>query len=151
MKESFDKAFIMLEKFEGYYSNDPNDSGGETFFGISSENWPNQFAEIMALKTLVEKREYAKNFYKKNFWDVIGCDNLPYPLDICAFDLGVNSGVNKAKNLLKVTTNWKDYLFNRIEFYLAISQGKNKVFLRNWITRVFKIWKLCNPENLNYG
>ena len=35
MTEAFDKAFELLMEYEGGYSNDPADRGGETRFGIS--------------------------------------------------------------------------------------------------------------------
>ena len=40
MSESFKKALEHMLKFEGGYANDPNDSGGETFRGVSRRNWP---------------------------------------------------------------------------------------------------------------
>lgn len=40
MSGHFEKALKHTLEFEGGYVNDPADSGGETFRGISRRNWP---------------------------------------------------------------------------------------------------------------
>jgi lysozyme family protein len=42
MKDNFDKALSFVLSWEGGYSNDPDDPGGETNFGISKRSYPNE-------------------------------------------------------------------------------------------------------------
>ncbi|MDD4924781.1 MAG: glycosyl hydrolase 108 family protein [Dehalococcoidales bacterium] len=141
MKENFDRAFDLLMRIEGVYSDDPDDRGGKTLYGITEKNFPNEFYEISQIKTPEYRLAYAKDFYKKEFWDKAGCDDLVDGLDIAVFDFGVNSGIDRAMRLLKVTQDWKDYLFNRIDFVVGISKGSQLKFLRGWINRCLKVWR----------
>lgn len=146
MKENFDRAFELLMEFEGGYSDDLNDAGGKTMYGISVNNFPREFAEISALTAPQDRIDYAMSFYKITFWDPIEADGLPDKLDIAAFDFAVNSGVSRAKRLLQVTTDWRDYIFNRMEFLNAIGKGSQLKFLRGWINRCIKLWKTLREE-----
>ena len=141
MKENFDKAFELLMDFEGGYSDDIFDAGGKTMYGISINSFPKEFNELMALKTPKEREEYIRNFYRKNFWDVIKADSLPDKTDIAAFDFAVNSGAGRAKRLLDVTQDWKDYIFYRIDFLIGIGKGTNSKYIRGWVNRCVRLWK----------
>jgi lysozyme family protein len=39
--------------------------------------------------------------YKKNYWDVCHCDDLPDGVDYAVFDLAVNSGTRRAAKMLQ--------------------------------------------------
>jgi lysozyme family protein len=88
-ESSFKRAFKhIIEGFEGKYSNDPDDPGGETYKGISrkmnenfegwkiidnykgGKNYPNILEEDINLAGMVE------GFYKKNYWDEFQGDDL---------------------------------------------------------------------------
>lgn len=133
MNENFDKAFDFVLLWEGNYSNDANDPGGETKYGISKRAYPN--LEIKEL-TVAD----AKEIYKTDYWQKCGCDNLEYPIDIIVFDTAVNMGVGRAKIILEKSSDWKDYLMHRIAHYADIS-SKNPMFLRGWINRVYSLYK----------
>jgi len=51
MKENFERAFELLMEFEGGYSEDPDDTGGKTLYGITQNNFPKEFEEIMKIHT----------------------------------------------------------------------------------------------------
>jgi lysozyme family protein len=57
----FDQAVEFVLGHEGGYSNDPNDPGGETNFGISKRSYPD-----VDIKNLT--REGAKEIYRRDFW-----------------------------------------------------------------------------------
>jgi len=104
----FDKAFQIILGFEGGYSNDPSDLGGETNFGITAgtldaakkKGWlPND----VTIKNL--KIEHAKTIYKKGYWDAVQADSLPEPLDLIMFDAAVNHGPTAAVKLLQKALN----------------------------------------------
>ena len=83
--KTFEDALKFVLKWEGGYSNDPNDPGGETKFGISKRSYPN-----LDIKNLTLKQ--AKEIYFQNYWLKAGCDKLTSPLDIIVFDTAVNMG-----------------------------------------------------------
>ena len=91
---SFEKAVDFVLSFEGGYSNDPRDSGGETNFGISKRSYPNEDIKAMT-------RERAIEIYRKDYWEVAGCDKLPGPIAFVLFDGAVNQGPPKAIRLLQ--------------------------------------------------
>jgi lysozyme family protein len=91
----FEHAVSVVLAHEGVYSNDQDDPGGETKFGISKRSYPH--LNIAALTV-----GQAKSIYKRDFWD-------PYPykdikdINVAAkvFDLAVNMGAKKAHILVQ--------------------------------------------------
>ena len=86
---TFDEAFDRLMQFEGGYSNDPRDPGGETRYGISKRAYPD---EDIAGMTIMRARE----LYRRDYWDRCQCDQLPAWIAGQVFDAAVNSGVRQA-------------------------------------------------------
>lgn len=148
MKSNYDSAFHLLLELEGYYSNDADDTGGETMYGITKNNFPQEYAYISSLKTKQEKLTFAKNFYLKNFWTALDCDNLPDKYDIVAFQLGVNTGASRAKRMIELTTDWKDLLFYQLKFYAEIGKGTNLKFLRGWVLRVIRTFEFLKSDTV---
>lgn len=111
---SWDKSIAFVLDQEGGWGNDPNDSGGETVFGISRNNWPkwDGWSLVDALKGTpgfpdnVNQNPAllisAKNFYQKEFWQACQCDSLPWPIDLCVFDTAVNEGIGEAGRILQI-------------------------------------------------
>lgn len=94
---NFDIAFDLLIKNEGYYSNDPDDKGGETKFGISKRSYP----ELDISKLTLEQ---AKEIYKRDFWDNLGLDrinNFSVGVAVKLFDMAVNIGCKWAVKILQ--------------------------------------------------
>lgn len=94
MKNNFDIAFDLLIRLEGGITNDPNDNGGLTKYGISQKSFPN-------LKIVELTLEDAREIYKQNYWDACRCDELPDSLDVAVFDSAVNQGPEQAIKLLQ--------------------------------------------------
>lgn len=90
----FDSAFHKLLGHEGGYSNDPQDPGGETKFGISKRSYPQ--LNIKALTV-----DESKAIYKRDYWGPAGCDSVPDALRMDLFDMAVNSGVKAAVRCLQ--------------------------------------------------
>lgn len=93
---NFEQAFAQLisPEYEGGYSNDPKDPGGETKFGISKRSYPS-----LDIKSLT--REQVKPIYKADFWGPAGCDAVPSPLKYPLFDFAVNSSPRWAVKTLQ--------------------------------------------------
>ena len=86
MKSNFDRCMNRVLASEGGYVNDPHDPGGETNFGISKRAYPHEDIRGMT-------RARAAEIYRRDYWDAVRGDDLPFGLDLCAFDGAVNSGV----------------------------------------------------------
>lgn len=134
MRQTFDKAIKFVLKWEGGYTNDPNDPGGETKYGISKRAYPN-----LNIKALTESDAIA--IFKRDYWDKANCDNLPYPLDFVVFDTAVNCGVSRALNWSK-SGDYKDVLLLRLAHYSHLAAKENfRTFLRGWINRLVALYK----------
>lgn len=125
----FQDAFAVVMVIEGGYANDPDDSGGETYKGISRNNFPawEGWKIIDAIKSKKPQQlDYCLKidatlqaavlkFYKTNFWDVLGLDYVTnQPIATELFDTGVNMGTGVAavflQDALNITNrNGQDY------------------------------------------
>jgi lysozyme family protein len=111
-------AFNITNHNEGGYSNNPDDSGGETYAGISRNNWPewggwrmidwykSSTGGVNGINSLMisssEMRGYIQQFYKQNFWDVNSLDQfIDQQIANTVYDFGVNSGTGKAARVLQ--------------------------------------------------
>lgn len=95
---NFSDALILILKHEGGYVDHPNDPGGETNFGISKRAYPD-----LDIKNIT--MDQVSEIYRKDYWDRIKGDDLPYPIALCVFDTAVNSGVARASRWLQETCN----------------------------------------------
>jgi lysozyme family protein len=98
---NFDQAFERLIGHEGGLSEDPNDPGGVTKYGISQRVYPN--VDIKAL-TLDE----AKAIYKRDYWKPMQPDALPDGVRFDLFDMAVNSGLRQAVKTLQRAVGAED-------------------------------------------
>jgi lysozyme family protein len=91
----FERAVKRVLEFEGGYSNDPVDAGGETKFGISKRSYPNVDIKNLTI-------EDAKFIYYRDFWEPqLYRDFESAELAEKVFDLAVNVGTNRAHTLLQ--------------------------------------------------
>lgn len=91
---NFDLAFDRLMGSEGGYTLGNGDPGGETKWGISKRSYP--AVDIQALT-----RDQAKVIYRRDFWNRIHADELPFGISYEVFDFGVNSGIETAVRYLQ--------------------------------------------------
>lgn len=117
----FTKAYNKTAKTEGGWVNDPDDSGGETWKGISRNNFPKwegwdlidfeksnlKFSvapskeEIKKLNAILNKSEKlelcVRKFFKGEFWDKVRGDELKrQEVGDSLYDSSVNFGWRKA-------------------------------------------------------
>lgn len=166
----FDIGLKQVLKWEGSkFTNDPNDRGGATRYGIIQTVYDTYRIRKGVQTDTVKNIEMTEvsDIYYGSYWIVGKCDKLPAKLSICHFDATVNHGSgNSAKFLqraLGVTVDGKvgpntlnkansmnvedtiaKYLSARIDFYHAIvdndpSQAK---WLKGWLNRVADLDKL---------
>lgn len=91
---NFDIAFDRLIGHEGGYVNDPRDPGGETNWGISKRAYPN-----VDIKNLTQSQ--AREIYRKDYWNLMMCDQYDGAIGFQMFDIAVNSGPGTAARLLQ--------------------------------------------------
>lgn len=95
MDKLFEQAFNYLLLFEGGFSDDKNDKGGVTKFGISERSYPNIDITQLTL-------EEAKNIYYEDFWLKNKCDKIIHTkVAIKLFDISVNTGLKVAARILQ--------------------------------------------------
>lgn len=94
---NFDRAFVELLGNEGGYTNNPNDPGGETNWGITV-TVARENGYVGAMKDM--DQTVAKAIYAKRYW-LPAFDTLPYPVAFQVFDGVVNSGVDQAVRWLQ--------------------------------------------------
>lgn len=148
MSEDFDKALKFVLKWEGFISDDPNDKGGLTIWGISARSHKDA---VFEMKRLIEQEdkdkafEICKKIYKNVYWDKMGCDKLTYPLNIVVFDTAVNMGRSRAGKFLEECSGlWQDYLLLRLYTYSKFKQAK--LYFRGWANRVLDLYKSIEGE-----
>jgi len=143
MADNFRKSLKFTLKWEGVYTNDPHDPGGETKWGISKKEYPD-----LDIKNLTP--ELAADLYSKDYWDECGCDNLQYPLCTVVFDTAVNTGVGNAINWLRevqgLDTINASYgiIEKRREYYIdCCNKNTNLIrYIRGWVSRLSDLKKL---------
>lgn len=102
---------------EGGYSNDIDDAGGETYAGISRNNFPDWYGwtiiddlkdEINFPKNIDSDfmYQYVENFYSENFFIPLKLDEI-HSNDVAMeiFDTAVNCGKSKAIKILQRALN----------------------------------------------
>jgi hypothetical protein len=135
MRENYDKAFEITIGLEGKPSNDPEDPGGFTIWGLAKKYHP----EIDENTTI----DYAKKVYLEEYWIPSGCDAQPFPMDICLFDSAVNPqndpklpGAGNQELLLLNPENWQDYQLMRMERYTRRSK---QIYVKGHVFRVLEL------------
>ena len=90
---NFERAYAILASpdVEGGLSdrNLKDDPGGLTKFGISQKAYPKE-----DIRNITPER--AKFLTKRDYWDTIQGDFLPWPIALTVFDMAFNSGVLQA-------------------------------------------------------
>lgn len=89
-------------KSEGGYTNDPQDPGGPTNWGITIYDvrlYVKKNATAADVRAL--SKDQAIKIYESKYWDALASDDLPSGLDYTAVDYGVNSGVGRSGRVLR--------------------------------------------------
>ena len=112
MKDNFESSLVLVLKSEGGFTTDTHDNGnklpdgraGSTNLGVTQANWeafvghPVTWDNMKALTA-----ETVAPFYKRKYWDVAHCDELPQGLDYLVFDFAVNAGAGRSIKILQTS------------------------------------------------
>jgi lysozyme family protein len=110
----FTVAYAITMAYEGGYSNDGDDVGGETYKGVARRYYPSWAGWVIidaqkfnpnfpeCLEDLPDLQQHVKNFFKATYWDVMWGDDMPNQgIANEMFDTGVNMGVSRAVTYLQ--------------------------------------------------
>lgn len=96
---SFAVAMTEVLDWEGHYTDDPDDPGGETKWGISARQYPH-----LVIKEL--KVEQAVEIYRRDYWEKYGLGLIEDGLIAKkVFSVGVTMGMHKAVRFLQRACN----------------------------------------------
>jgi lysozyme family protein len=157
--DGFKLCIQRIFELEGYISNDPDDPGGLTKWGISQRAFPD--VDILALT-----EEKAEDLYREHYWDPLKGNILwagNPPVALLALDGAVQHGVANSILLLQRALKVKEdgvlgtismtaaakagvpelarLLALRAEFYVLLVQKKPPMvkYRNGWFQRLFKM------------
>ncbi len=127
-KTAYDRALNSVLALEGGYSNDPDDTGGETYRGIARrfhpywQGWQIVDKVKMDVRAEYNTREWVKvlnvrldnnedlqaqvsSFYRSEFWSRFRGDFMPDPIAEELLDSAVNLGVHRSVSFLQRAMN----------------------------------------------
>lgn len=125
---------------DGAYTNDPDDPGGETKWGISK-----RYHQQVDIKNLT--RPQAERIYFDEYWLPCGADAMPWPLCLAVFDSSVNPGIGATRLFVRAAAANPDkssftralIVCNEREAYFLRQVAKHphkKKWINGWINRV---------------
>jgi lysozyme family protein len=141
---AFNRAFRIVVGEEGGYVNDPRDPGGETKYGISKRAYPDEDIRNLTL-------DRARELYRRDYWDRVRGDELPYRWALLVFDAAVNQGVEPAVRMMQ------DALGVMVDGRIgprtlaAAQSDDDRRPARFLALRVFRYQRTANFDRFGYG
>lgn len=167
-RERFERALRFIIAVEGGISNDKDDRGGLTGFGVTQGTY-NQYRrwKHWPLRPVTEiSDDEIEDVYLSLFWGPLRCEDLPEPVDLVVFDSGVQHSPHTAAKLLQTAVGvTADGLIgpntlaacadaHADDLALAIIQGRRELyqkivdehpeqgkFLKGWLNRLTRLTK----------
>lgn len=155
-------ALDWILEAEGGFSDDPDDSGGMTKFGISHKAYP-------ALDIANLTKEEAGRIYQRDYWDAVKAGEMPESIALAVFDGAVISGpvasVRWLQTIMDVNVDgvvgaetlravWArevtgqtlvSYLARRAVHFAEITRQRvsQRKYERGWYLRLFRLQARC--------
>jgi lysozyme family protein len=166
--DNFSKALEFSLRWEGGYSDHPADKGGATMRGITQAVYDAYLRSIGAPSYPVKgiRDEEIEWIYRRNYWDEVKGDSLPFPLSMAVFDCAVNSGPDRSIKLLQAAcgglvidgaigpktlaaaqvVSAGKVIDERESFlrHIVARDASQKVFLAGWINRTTALRVACS-------
>lgn len=102
MRETYLEAMEHLYEDEGGYTNDAQDSGGPTNWGITIHDarmyWKK---DATANDVRHMPKSVAADIYRKHYANPLRYDELPAGVDYTVLDYGINSGIGRSARILQ--------------------------------------------------
>lgn len=103
MRDDFEPSLRHVLADEGGWSDDPDDDGGPTMYGVTQppyDEWRTRHG-LPTQPVQAITRDEARSVYLDLFWTPAGGDVLPPPLDLVVFDAAVQHGPAEAVRMLQ--------------------------------------------------
>jgi hypothetical protein len=100
---NFSQCMDVIFREEGGYTDDPQDPGGPTNFGITIadlKEWRGHDVTPDDVRTMTKVE--AQEIYRSKYWNPMQCGDLPNGIDLELFDFGVNAGIRTAVKMLQL-------------------------------------------------
>lgn len=97
----------FLSSWEGGYTNNMNDRGGETYRGVTAATWA-AYCKKQGISTPLKKMTQAQwaDIMRSGYWDTVRASDLrSQSVANCVADFAVNAGVNRAAVTLQQAVN----------------------------------------------
>lgn len=165
---SFDKIHTFVMKWEGGLTDDANDPGGITNYGVCLRFLQSVDPKATRDDIIHMTPEKAKQLFYDHFWLKCKCDQLPDKIAMVVYDTAVNTGCSQSIKFLQRALSIQDdgiigpqtlseashcnvegcvwdFLRYRAMFYenLANKKPSLKCFLKGWLNRVAGLRELC--------
>jgi lysozyme family protein len=142
VERNYSQSLKLLLVYEGGYTNDPQDPGGPTNYGIiqteydayrDSKKLPRRSVKYIAVE------EY-EDIYRSKYANKIQFDKLPGGLDFVLFDYTVNSGWGRAvKDLQRILGIKDDGVLGPVTLKAVWDYCKDEAALEDLIIKLCKV------------
>lgn len=105
----FHACQAITARWEGGWSDHPDDPGGKTMYGLTSEVWSAYLKRHGKPPRPVRTatRAEVEELFKRQYWDVVRGDQLPPGIDLMVYDFAINSGPARAVRHLQAALGVK--------------------------------------------
>ena len=104
----FELAQNHVFKWEGGLTNDKDDNGGITNYGVSLRFLKSVDKNATKEDIVNMTKDKASKLFKQHFWDKCQCGKLNPMIAIAVYDFAVNAGVSQSVKLLQRVVGVKD-------------------------------------------
>jgi len=104
--DNFTRIQPIIDKWEGGFTDDPQDPGGATNIGITQadlKRWRQHDVTKDDVRSLT--RDEAMQIFKAFYWDPLRCDEMPVAAALMTYNAGVNSGIGRGARWLQQCLN----------------------------------------------
>lgn len=156
MIANFDMAFDLIVQVEGKeYTNDPNDPGGPTKYGVTLETArklgfdKDGDGDVDENDVILLDVSDVRTAFKSLYWGPVGADAMPDGIDILAADLAYNSGAARVRELYDY--DFYRFVVKRWRYYLKLANKRQTYqgYFRGWSNRLDMIIAACEARFLN--
>lgn len=134
--DPFDVVMPWVFEDEGGVTISPDEPGGISTYGVSRTAYSEYLGRLVSVDEMKSlTKEHATKFYREKFWGLF--PNLPAGLRYAAFDLAINSGPAKARELVAVHPTIDALCDARLAYLATLPTAKK--YLKGWTNRLARV------------